>query len=198
MAIAQPPSIAPPLTYEAYIGEFASQPTTMRPYEIIDGVRIFMNSPLLLHQRVVFLLALLLREYERTSGSGIVILSPFDVVIRRDPKLQTRQPDLLFITNERLERAGGLYSEGPLEVAPDLVIEVLSPSETRSSLFAKIEDFQRIGVQEAWIVSPQGETVQVLTLQPNIIGAGIYGQGQSVESVIFPSLSLPVASIFAI
>ena len=185
-------------TYEEYIAAFMEQPTTTQPYEILEGVQIFITSPLLLHQRIVLLLSALLLAYERNFQKGIVVTAPLDVVICRVPRLQTRQPDLLFLSHDRLQQAGGILMEGPLEVAPQLVIEVLSPSETRRSLLEKIEDYRSIGVEEAWVVSSQAETVQVLRLTTDgVESVAIYGFNQSVTSLIFPDLTLSLADIFA-
>jgi Uma2 family endonuclease len=58
-----------------------------------------------------------------------------DVVIRAEP-LRVRQPDALFISNERLDQVGGEPEHGPLKAAPELVVEILSPSETRKRLIS--------------------------------------------------------------
>ncbi len=127
-----------------------------------------------------------------------MIVSPFDVLIRRVPRLQTRQPDVMFITNDRLELSGGVMMEGPLEQPPELVIEVLSPSETRRIVQDKIEDYRSIGVEEAWLVSSQAETVQVLRLTAEGVEiVALYGINQSVTSLVFPDMTLSLADIFA-
>ena len=74
------------------------------------------------------------RGYTRASGVGKVITAPYDVLIRRLPKLQTRQPDVLLISWARLAQGGGVPKVGPLPVARELVVEILSDSETQSIL----------------------------------------------------------------
>ncbi|MGQ9736805.1 MAG: Uma2 family endonuclease [Armatimonadota bacterium] len=67
------------------------------------------------------------------------------------------------------------------DVVPDLVVEVLSPSETQSAVDAKIEDYRQVGVRELWLVSPEAETGEVLKLSSE--GAervGLYGRGDVV------------------
>jgi Uma2 family endonuclease len=64
---------------------------------------------------------------------GLTFLAPLDVVIRRDP-LRTRQPDLMFISNARRYIIGRQVIEG----GPDLVVEILSPSNTRRELQEKL------------------------------------------------------------
>ncbi len=197
-ALKQPDAPQKLITYEEYLEDFMSKRPTLQPYEIIEGVRHFMNTPLLIHQRIVIRLILLLSAYEVARRTGIVIVSPFDVLIRRIPRLQTRQPDVMFITNDRLELSGGIMMEGPLEQPPQLVIEVLSPSETRRIVQDKIEDYRSIGVEEAWLVSSQAETVQVLRLTAEgVESVAVYGFDESVTSLVFPDLTLSLADIFA-
>ena len=185
------------ITYERYLAEFTSEPPTMQPYEILEGVRYIMNSPLLPHQMTTGRIYLKMFDYGDTTGNGVAVVSPFDVVIRRRPRLKTRQPDVLFISRARFEAAGGANLAGPLETAPELIVEVLSPSETPRILRGKIEDFRSIGVQEAWIVSMEAETVQVQRLSPEgIETVATYAHGQTIQSVVFPDLRIPVAEIF--
>jgi Uma2 family endonuclease len=123
-------------------------------------------------------------------------MAPFDVVIRTVP-LQTRQPEVFFITNERLEEAGGIPAAGPLPIGPELIIEVLSASETPRTLGAKLEDFASVGVREAWLVSPESETVQVYRLAPEWIEpAAVYIYGQTLTSEAIPDLSIALADTF--
>lgn len=186
------------LTYERYLQEFLTEPVTMQPCEIIDGVRVYMTSPNWWHQKIAFALAKLLDQYQSTGIRGLVLLSPLDVMIKASP-LRVRQPDVLFITNQKIAHAGGMPDLGPLTAAPELVIEILSPSETRRILNAKIADFCVIGVRECWVISPNGETAEVLRLTPDgPIREAFYGSGQTLQSLTFPELTLAVDDIFRI
>jgi Uma2 family endonuclease len=128
----------------------------------------------------------------RALRLGRVFLAPLDVVIRRDP-LWTRQPDLMFISNARRSIIG----QQVIESGPDLVIEILSPSNTRRELQTKLQDYQSIGVREAWIVSPQGRTVEVLQFSPESVArSGLYGLGDTIMSQVLPDLRLTVAELF--
>lgn len=192
MAVAPHPAL-PLLTYEQYLTEGAVEGA----YEIIEGVRYFMAGPSWRHQVIVGNVFELLRAFQRSARSGRALTSPFDVLIHRVP-LHTRQPDALFITEARLESAGGIPLDGPLEVGPELIVEVLSPSETPRSLRDKLSDFAAVGVREAWIVSPDAETVEVRRLSPEgIETVAVYAFGQTLQSVALPGLTLAVADFFA-
>ncbi len=194
MALAAPMAPAQTLTYEQYLAEGRIEGR----YDILEGKRIFMPGPTWRHQEVVGNVLLRLHEFGRAQGVGKAMTAPFDVLVRLTPRLQTRQPDVFFITNARLQEAGMEPEEGVLTVAPELVVEVLSPSEGRRTRTDKIADFQSIGVRECWIVSPQAETVEVLRLAPDALETvGVYVNGQTLRSEVFPDLSLPVVEIFA-
>ncbi len=199
MAVAtMPPVQAEPvqtkrLTYEEYLNE----PEINAPYEIIDGELFLMPGPEWIHQRLVGNVYQLLVRFEKETKRGFALVSPFDVVVSRSP-LRTRQPDVLFITNEQLNQAGGEPVGRPLERAPELVVEVLSPSETPRSLNGKLEDFRRVGVREVWLISSYAETVQVVRLTENAVETvAAYAYGQTVDSLSVPGLSVAVADIFA-
>ncbi len=182
------------LTYEAYMAE----PEVQGRYDIVNGVRIIMPGATWDHQTVSMNIVELLRQYARASGVGKVNTAPFDVLIRRTPKLQTRQPDVLFVSFARLARVGGRPAKGPLEAAPELVVEIISDSETQRILGDKLADYIAIGVDECWVVRPDARTVEVLALMPGgTRSVATYGEGQAVESVVFPGLVVPVAEVFA-
>src|SRR5437588_10887830 len=127
MAIALPKSPPALLTYEEDMRE---EPTQDR-YDIVDGVRIMAN-PTRSHQEVLGNLFEMFRAFQRTNGLGRVLLSPNDVLIRRSP-LRIRQADLSFISNERLAQCPPPTDPAPLETPPELVVEILSPSERRTA-----------------------------------------------------------------
>jgi len=84
-----------------------------------------------------------------------------------------------------------------LEVAPELVIEILSPSDTREKIQRKLSDYQKISVQECWLVSPEAETIEVLKLESNNIERiDIFGIGDQVQSEVLPELALQADVIF--
>lgn len=186
--------IAVTLTYEAYMAE----PEAEGRYDIVQGVRIFMLGASLCHQRIADSIGRSLYAFERQTGLGIPVTAPYDVLIRRTPRVQTRQPDVLFVSFTRLVRVGGIPEVGPLEVAPELVVGVISSSETQRILGDKITDYVGIGVDECWVVRPDERTVEVLTLTSDgARSVRVYGDGGAVTSVVFPTLSVPVADVLA-
>ncbi len=182
------------LTYDAYMAE----PQVEGRYSIINGVREYMAGATWRHQRVSNNISRAFYRYEQESGLGTTVSAPFDVLIRRFPKLQTRQPDVLFISQARMAQGGGIPVKGPFGAAPELVVEIVSDSETQRILGDKIVDYVTIGVDECWVVRPDDGTVEVLTLTPGgASSVAVYGQGEAVQLVVFAGLSVSVAGVFA-
>ena len=194
MAIAQLVPLAPPqvLTYEQYLAEGVVK----QKYDIIDGVRLVTN-PTRRHQRILRNFIQPFEDYERASHAGVTVIAPCDVLISRYP-LRTRQPDILFLSNERLTQNPPENDPAPVSPAPELVIEIVSPSDTTTVLADKMADYQSVNVREAWVVRPVEQTVEVLSLTPTmVISVARYYAGQSVQSVTFPGLVVLVDEIYA-
>ena len=180
------------LTYEQYMAEEEIR----KRYDIIDGVRIFMSNPSIRHQKIQGNVYSGLRAWRQAGRNGEVILAPCDVLIRRSP-FRTRQPELLFISRERLGDRS-LDDPSPLEPAPELVIEILSPSNIGRALEDKLADYARAGVLECWIVSQTSQTVEVLRMTPEGSDpVAVHSMGETVQSITFPELTMAVADVFA-
>ena len=205
MAIAEPkadvPGITRPMTYEEYV----SGPEEMARYDIIDGWKVYrlygdnlVPSPTRNHQNIALNLAEEFRRFQRASRAGQAIIAPCDVEITYQP-LKCRQPDLLFISRERLEENAPSDEYDPLSPAPELVVEIVSPSDTASVLAAKISDYQSVDVLEIWIVRSETQTVEVRQLSLEADGASsIHGLDATVQSQAFPGLAVPVSGIFSV
>ncbi len=201
MAIAEPkadvPGITRPMTYKEYI----DGPEEMARYDILDGWKVYrlygdnlVSSPTRKHQRILGRLLRRLQDYEAQTSRGEAIAAPCDVEITYQP-LKCRQPDLLFISQERLKQNAPSDEYDPLAPAPELVVEIASASDTASALAAKIEDYQAVQVQEVWVVRPDAQTVEVLSLTDGG-SSTIFSGGMTAASAIFDGLAVPVNAIF--
>ncbi len=175
------------LTYEDYL----KGPEIKQRYDIIEGEMIMAPSPDLQHQRILRRLFLQVHQFVSEQESGETLFAPLDVVVQREP-LRIRQPDLLFVSNERANILGQI-----VEGAPDLVVEVLSPGNTRGEMESKLADYARLGVIECWLVSPEARTVEVLNLnEGNWQRASLNGVGDQISSVVLQGLELEVSQLF--
>ena len=84
-----------------------------------------------------------------------------------------------------------------MEMPPDLVVEVLSPSNTRRDIEDKLADYGTIGVRECWLVSPEAETIEVLLLSSERAATeAIFGVDSSLSSQALSGFSLDIREIF--
>lgn len=150
-------------TFEDYLED-----TGEERYEIIDGEPILMAPPSSNHQRISG--ALFAQLYNYLEGKKCeVFAAPFGVrPFERDgdkPKDVTTmlQPDISVVCDRsKIDKHG-------CKGAPDMVIEILSPSTRRHDQLVKLNLYQKAGVREYWIVSPEEETVKVLLLENGIL-----------------------------
>lgn len=124
-------------------------------FELIDGVMIRLESPSLEHQQLVMFLGRRLEDMaEEMECDCLVLCAPFDVQLDRDEKTMV-QPDVLVICNENnVNEKRGIG-------APDLCIEILSPSTRSKDQLLKKYKYERAGVREFWVVDPEAEQVIV-------------------------------------
>jgi len=175
------------LTYEEYL----KTPEIKARFDIVDGVMTIAPTPTVAHQRILGNLFWKLDQFVSEQQVGEVLFAPVDVIVQRDP-LRTRQPDLLFVSNERASILGDQVDGGL-----DLVVEILSPSNSRSDLEAKLSDYATLGVSECWLVSPEARSVEILGLtEGSWVRLGISGLGEQVRSRVLPELDLAVVQLF--
>ncbi|KJS16957.1 MAG: restriction endonuclease [Peptococcaceae bacterium BRH_c4b] len=123
-------------------------------YELIGGKLILVPSPRSIHQIINTELVATLRDYVRKNKLGRVITAPLDVLLSETEK---PQPDILFISKERLD----IITEMNIQGAPDLVVEILSPSTGKNDRVEKSRMYYKHGVKEYWIVDPDHKTIEV-------------------------------------
>lgn len=151
------------LTFDAWL----SMPETKQRCEVIDGVMMLMAGPTVDHQWIAMTVHDGLKNFAHAKQLRVVLFAPLDLVIRRDP-LRTRQPDVMYLSAERtgIRSRADLRDIRALEVPPDIAVDVLSPRNARRDILDKLEDYRQVGVLECWIVSPEAETVEVVSLSP--------------------------------
>jgi Uma2 family endonuclease len=119
-----------------------------------------------------------------------VLTTIFGLVIRKNP-VTTRVPDLaVFIRRNIVEHDGYIHS------APELLVEVLSPDNTRAERAEKLKDYESLGVPEVWVVSPEAQTVEVLLLKDRRLAtASLLREGQ-LTPARFPEAPIDIAAVW--
>ena len=172
------------LTYEDY----ASLPDDER-YELIDGELIAMPSPKTIHQKILKLIAWGFHSVE-ARGLGTFYFAPFDVVLSATNVVQ---PDLIFVSRARAH----IITEDNIRGAPDLVVEILSPSTAGCDRIVKRDLYARHGVREYWLIDPYAKTATVLTLGANGYDThAVYGEGDTLTSPTLPGFALNLSDLF--
>ena len=165
-------------------------PEDGRRYELYDGEVYVVPAPVPRHQVVQYGLAEVLRAFCREHG-GFAVGSPIDIVFS---EYDVAQPDVILFGPAR---AHFVALDRAIRHAPDLCVEVLSPSTEAADRGRKLQMFARYGVPEYWLVDPVGETVEVLRLE-----AGTYVIAQhasredDVTSSAVPGLRVPLRAVF--
>ena len=132
--------------------------------EIIDGEAFMMAPPSRAHQEVVT--ALVAQLYDYLKGKKCkVYAAPFAVRLFEENGDRPEDVDTLVEPDISVVCDPSKLDDAGCKGAPDLVIEILSPSTTRHDRFIKFNLYQRAGVREYWIVDPVGKTVQVFVLE---------------------------------
>ncbi len=137
-----------PATTKMTYDQYCLLPEDRNRYELIDGELIVTPSPERQHQEIGGLLYSRLLNYVESHSLGKVFIAPLDTLLDRYTVLQ---PDILFVSQERLAEVAKRWIEGP----PDLVVEVPSPSTKEIDRKRKLAVYSQFGVREYWIVDPE-------------------------------------------
>ena len=162
---------------------------TSTPCQLIDGDLIMSPAPTPAHQRISRKIFNLLSKF--TSGLDEVFYAPIDLYIDNENVLQ---PDLLFISKENK----GIITHRGIEGVPDLVVEIISPSNIFTDRNKKKKIYQQIGVKEFWIVDPANKTLEIYSKsQADLDTPSLFlvGEGE-VRSAVLPELIFNLQDIF--
>jgi len=172
------------LTYE----DLEAFPEDNLRRELIDGELIVTAAPATRHQRVVAKLVLRLGTYCEANG-GDVLPAPYDVYFS---DTNVVEPDVIYVRPENR----GRFEKKFIRSAPDLVIEVSSPSTRRLELVRKRELYERFGVPEYWFVDLDADRVEVYRLDQGRYGGPLLvGRGDVLESPVVPGLTLDIGDL---
>jgi Uma2 family endonuclease len=162
-------------------------------FELIDGVAYAMSAPGDRHQAI--LLALLLKFGNFMEDKPCKVRpAPYDVRLfyKEDESDDTVvQPDLSVICDEAKRGPEGCRG------APDLVVEILSPSNTAIELARKFDLYRKAGVREYWVINPDEKNLHAHRFEGGQITARVYGEKDKAPVEIFPGLEIALEAVFA-
>jgi Uma2 family endonuclease len=177
------------LTYDDYV-QF---PEDGQRHELIDGEHFVTLTPNRKHQSISVNLTGMIWSYLQQHPVGRIFAAPFDVILSN---FDVVEPDLLYLSRQRLAE---IETSPWVRGAPNLVVEIGSPSTRKRDATIKRRLYERFGVEEYWIVDPELDTIQVyrrtndrykrtaeLTLE----------QGDVLTTPLLPGLDLPLSKVF--
>jgi Uma2 family endonuclease len=162
-------------------------------YELIDGTAYAMAAPNTEHQAISMTLSAEFYNFLRGKRCR-VFAAPFDVRLfyEEDESDDTVvQPDLAVICDP-----AKLGKEG-CRGAPDLTVEILSPSNTAIEMLRKLNVYQEAGVQECWVIDPAKKTVLIYSLSGGQYHARELGALDTAASEALPGLEIPLSLVFS-
>ncbi|SFR01382.1 Uma2 family endonuclease [Desulfoscipio geothermicus] len=160
-------------------------------YELIGGELIVVPSPRPRHQRISAKILLQLGKYIENNPVGEVYSAPIDIVLDN----HVVQPDILFVSNDRLDIIGELNIQG----APDLVVEILSPSTAAHDKKKKGQLYFKYGVKEYWLVDPETKFIDVFVAgEKEWRWIGAFDQEDVLTTTLLPGLKISLSKIFQV
>jgi Uma2 family endonuclease len=162
-------------------------------YELLDGEAFAMAAPDAYHQSILMELAIQIGVYLR-GKSCKVYPAPYDVrpfYAEDESDTTVVQPDITVVCDEKKRGKAGCLG------APDLVVEVLSPSNSAIEMQRKFDIYHEAGVREYWVLNPKHKTLSVYVFSGGTVFPRTYRASAVVKPHIFPDLEIVLEPVFA-
>jgi Uma2 family endonuclease len=158
--------------------------------ELTRGQLVREPAPTSYHARIQVRLTVALSAYEEASQAGMAFTNAGFILPLASPTV--RVPDLAFVRNERIS-AGG-YPKTMWRIAPDLAIEILSPSNRPRDVQEKIVDYLEAGVRLIWIIDPATRTARIH--RPDQDQVSLLEGEKLLGGDVLPGLTVPLEGLF--
>jgi len=160
-------------------------------YEVIDGELYVTPAPGWMHQYGLGRLHVRVANWVDRHNLGFVVFAPIGVILDDADGVE---PDLIFISHER----AGIIRERGVFGAPDLVVEVLSPSTEARDRGVKMRRYAAAGVPHYWLLNPPARSIEPFVLGVNgYESVGVFGPGSTFRPSLFPGLEIVVDDLWA-
>jgi Uma2 family endonuclease len=160
-------------------------------YELVEGILRTMAPAGFEHGDIVGELSMRLRQFVRRLRLGRVLGAETGFILARNPDT-VRAPDVAFVAEARVAQLGRI--RGFFPGAPDLAVEVVSPSDSATEVQQKVDDYLEAGTQQVWVVYPDQQKVVVFSAT----GEGRYLSATDVldGGALLPGFTCPVGELF--
>ena len=181
---------SPAITEQLVSGEELLTMGNIGRCELVRG-KIVMLSPTGNRHGIIELgFGKVLEDFVRPRQLGVVMVGEVGIYTRRKPD-SVRGADVLFISNERYSQVS---SQGYLDVAPELIVEVLSPDDRWADMNRKLQEYFAVGVKLVWVADPDSRMVYAYRATTDVRE---FGEGDSLPGDdVLPSFNVPVVNLF--
>ena len=169
--------------------DYCRIPPDRKRHELVDGRHYVNPAPTPYHQTIALRLAAELLILVERRGRGRVLTSPLDVHLGPGTVVQ---PDVVVLR----PRNASIIGPKKLTGVPDLLIEVLSPSNRRYDTHTKRDRYERAGVCELWLVDPEHHTVDQLVLGRDRRYRAVPGDGERVTLRVVRGVTIELAEVW--
>jgi len=160
------------------------------PCELVDGIIVDMTPTGATHGKIEVRLVRLLDDYVQKSDVGWVLSGEVGIVTKRNPD-RVRGADVAFLSRKQASKLPDSF----LTLAPELVVEIVSPNDRWKEIREEIDEYFSIGVKQLWIVEPQPRQILVYTSPMEAVR---YREGETLAAAYSLSgLEIPVTRVFA-
>ena len=158
-------------------------------YELHNGKIIFMPTPTGYNQQISMRLSIKMGSYILQKQLGQLLAAPMDTIFSEH---DTLQPDLLFVTQERTH-----IIKKQVEGVPDLIIEIVSPGNSKKEMSYKKYVYETSGVREYWLIHPEKQTVtQYENIENELLRLNVLNIDDLLQSKIVEGFEIKVREIF--
>jgi Uma2 family endonuclease len=171
------------------VREFMALPESSDHVELIAGEVVVSPTPKFKHQNIAGNSYVTLKNLPQ----GITAISPMDVHLDDENVVQ---PDVFWVSGA--DSLCKLGDDGYWHGAPDLVVEVLSPSTALRDHGVKFALYERFGTREYWLIDPEGEFVEVFHREGEMFRRfGVFGRDEAFALSVLPDVTVQVSALFA-
>lgn len=168
--------------------DYIASPASAHKSDLIEGVFVMASPASFRHSELQAFLLTVMRNFVNARNLGVILGENSACRLNED---NVYQPDVSFLSRERLHLAGEVYIQGP----PDLVVEIISPSSRRYDLVEKRINYARFGVREYWVVDPIERSATVSEMMQGE-WISIYAEAGVLRSKVLDGFWLRLAWLF--
>lgn len=173
-------------------GELLAELPDRGPCELVEGRIVRMSPTGPLHGELEGRLYGQLDRFLENHPLGKLFVGEVGIYTKRNPDT-VRGADLVFVSHERLAKQDP--NAAYLTVAPEIVIEILSPGNRAEDLETKVQEYLAAGSLEVWVGHPQSRTLR--RHLSGGAGSELLDEAATLRTPVLPGFSLPIAKIFA-